>query len=83
MLKKNIERSLSKGRLVQILYVYQQPFLAWNFVQEREAIEGRRIRPETFIEQYFSAREVVNRLKGEFGSNIKVDLLMKNNDNSN
>lgn len=81
--KKNIERSLSKGRLVQILYVYQQPFLAWNFVQEREAIEGRRIRPETFIEQYFSAREVVNRLKGEFGSNIKVDLLMKNNDNSN
>ena len=81
--KKNIDRSLKKDRQVQLLYVYQEPFLAWDFVQKREAIEGRRIKPETFIEQYFAAREVVNRLKNEYGSAIKVDLLMKNIDNSN
>lgn len=35
-----------------------------------------------FIEQYFSARETVNRLKVTFGSGIKVDLLLQNYDNS-
>jgi predicted ABC-type ATPase len=79
---KNIKRSLKRGRTVQILYVYQEPLLAWEFVQAREATEGRRIQPETFVDQYFAAREVVNRLKHEFGKEISVDLLLKNNDNS-
>jgi UDP-N-acetylglucosamine kinase len=80
--RRNIDRSLKKKRTVQILYVYQEPRLAWEFVKARETAEGRRIRPETFIEQYFSAREVVNRLKDELGNQIGVDLLLKNNDNS-
>jgi UDP-N-acetylglucosamine kinase len=62
--------------------VYQEPRLAWDFVQKREAAEGRRIRPEHFTEQYFAARDVVNRLKAELGADISVDLLLKNNDNS-
>ena len=79
----NIKRSLKKGRLVQILYVYQEPLLAWQFVQARESAEGRRILNKDFINQYFAARDVVNRLKKEFGKDIQVDLLLKNNDNSN
>ena len=70
--RKNMQRSLNRERTVQILYVYQEPRLAWNFVQAREAAEGRRIQPEHFIEQYFAAREVVNRLKAEFGKDIGV-----------
>ncbi len=81
--RKNIDRSLKRDRVVQILYVYQKPELAWNFVQERESLEGRRIEPATFIGQYFAARRVVNRLKKELGSTIKVDLLLKDNDGSN
>ena len=81
--KKNIVRSLGRRRMVQILYVYQEPRQAWEFVQAREAAEGRRIQEEVFIDQYFAAREVVNRLKLEFGSAIQVDLLLKNNDNTN
>ena len=80
--RKNIERSLKHRRTVQILYVYQEPRLAWEFVQAREAAEGRRIRSEHFVDQYFAAREVVNRLKREFGKAISVDLLLKNNDNA-
>lgn len=80
--QQNINRSIAKGRMVQILYVYQAPMLAWDFVQAREASEGRRILPQTFVEQYFAAREVVNRLKAEYGKKIRLDLLMKNNDNS-
>lgn len=79
---KNIERSLGRRRTVQILYVYQEPRQAWAFVQAREAAEGRRIQPEHFIDQYFAARDVVNRLKREHGTAIRVDLLLKNNDNT-
>lgn len=80
--RKNVQRSMKHDRLVQILYVYQEPILAWGFVQAREATEGRRIQPEDFVRQYFAARQVVNRLKKEFGVLIRVDLLMKNSDNS-
>ncbi len=79
----NIERSLRKDRTVQVLYVYQEPAQAWAFVQAREKAEGRHIPPETFIEQYFGARDVVNRLKTRFGGAIRVDLLLKNTDGSN
>ena len=80
--EKNIERSLKRGRTVQILYVYQEPEQAWKFAQAREAVEGRRIQPEDFARQYFAARDVVNHLKTKFGKDIYVDLLMKNNDGS-
>ena len=78
--ERNTQRSLDKRRTVQILYVYQEPEQAWKFVQAREGAESRRIQPEDFVRQYFAAREVVNRLKAEFGKDIRVDLLMKNND---
>ncbi len=80
--EKNMQRSLKRDRMVQILYVYQEPEQAWKFVQAREAAEGRRIQPEDFVRQYFAAREVVNRLKADLGKRIQVDLLMKNNDGS-
>ncbi len=79
---ENIRRSLRKDRTIQILYVYQAPMQAWHFVQVREESEGRRIRPEDFVDQYFAARMVANRLKRELGDSISLDLLMKNNDNS-
>ncbi|PCJ83205.1 MAG: Zeta toxin [Thiotrichaceae bacterium] len=81
--EQNIARSLKKNRVVQILYVYQEPMLAWEFVKSRELVEGRRIQPKHFIEQYFSARIVVNKLKETFGADVKVDLLLKNTDNTN
>jgi UDP-N-acetylglucosamine kinase len=80
--ENNIKRSLNRDRLVQILYVYQKPELAWEFVQAREKVEGRKILPDHFINQYFEARNTVNRLKKHFKKDIKVDLLLQNYDNS-
>lgn len=80
--EKNVDRSIKRGRLVQILYVYQEPHLAWGFVQAREKDEGRRIPLEGFIDQYFESRRVVNSIKTRFGGDVKVDLLVKNRDNS-
>ena len=79
----NIDRSLKHKRAVQVLYVYQDPCQAWQFVCAREEMEGRRIDLETFVGQYFESRRVVNALKAKYGADIKVDLLLKNNDGSN
>jgi UDP-N-acetylglucosamine kinase len=80
--RENIERSLKRKRHVQILYVYQDPKQAWDFVKAREMKDGRHIPKEVFIEEYFCARENANILKSEFGSRIKVDLIIKNIDGS-
>jgi predicted ABC-type ATPase len=78
--RENIKRSLGKGRFVQIVYVYQEPVQAWEFVKAREIKDGRKVPKEAFIGQYFMARNNVNLLKNEFGSQIQVDLITKNID---
>lgn len=75
--KDNIERSLNKGRTIFIFYIYQDPITAWEFTKRREEKEGRRILKETFIEQFFSAKNVVNKLKEHFGKKITVYLVEK------
>lgn len=79
---KNIERSLKRNRAVLIIFVYQEPTLAWEFVQAREKLEGRRILPTTFIDQFLNSQEVVRQVKAKYGAVIKIDLLIKNNDGS-
>lgn len=78
--RENIKRSLGKSRFVQVIYVYQDPLQAWQFVKARELRDGRHVPCESFMHQYFQARENVNILKREFGSKIKVDLVVKNID---
>lgn len=80
--KDNINRSLNRGRTALIIYVYQNPLLAWQFVRARERVEGRRILAEHFIDQYYGARDTVDRLKQHFGKRIEIDLLLKNTDNT-
>lgn len=80
--RENISRSLKRGRIVQIFYVYQKPELSWRFVQEREVQEGRNIPLDVFIRQYFASRDVVNHLKNEFGDAIEVNVIVKNLDGS-
>ena len=78
--KENIERSLKRNRPVFILFVYQSPRIAWYFIQKREIAEGRRIRQEDFAEKFCASREVVNKMKREFGTKITVRLICKNID---
>lgn len=73
----NIRRSLQKKRFVQILYVYQSPEIAWEFVERRREVEGRSVDLDVFIDQYFAARDVVQKLKQTYGAKVAVNLLMK------
>jgi predicted ABC-type ATPase len=79
--RKNIQRALDKKkRSVQIIYVYQRPELAWEFVLAREAIEGRNIPCKEFTRQFYSAKATVCQLKREFRDSLQVDVLIKDTD---
>lgn len=73
----NIKRSLNKGRNVFIFFLYQHPATAWKFTREREMAEGRNIPKESFIDQFFGAKDTVSRLRKEFGSELSIFFVKK------
>ena len=75
---KNIERSVRRGRPTFIFYIYQDPKVAWDFTKAREAVEGRRVPVETFVDAFFRAKENVDRIKERFGSSVTVYIVEKN-----
>jgi hypothetical protein len=74
----NISRSLEKQRLVFIFYLYQKPEIAWKFTKAREIIEKRNIPKSAFIDQFFGAKETVDRLRKKFAEKITIFLVKKN-----
>jgi adenylylsulfate kinase-like enzyme len=80
---ENIKRSVKKNRDVFIVYVYQDPIQAWEFVKARASKDGRVVPKEAFISQYFAAHANVNKIKKLFGSQVRVDLIVKNIDGTN
>lgn len=81
--RKNVERSIRHNRDVVIIYVYQDPLQAWEFVKAREITEGRNIPKSEFIRQLFAARATVLELKTAFRFQLEVDVIIKNIDGSN
>lgn len=80
---ENIERSLKRNREVFIVYVYQDPLQAWDFVKRRAEKDGRVVPKEAFVEQYFAARLNANEVKRTFKNKVQVDVIVKNIDGSN
>lgn len=75
---QNINRSLNKNRKVAIIYIYQDPIIAWDFTKKREVVEGRKVPKQAFIKAFFEAKENVNKAKKEFGNKIELWLITKN-----
>lgn len=75
---KNITRCLNKNRKVGIVYIYQDPLIAWDFTKKREALEGRKIPKDMFIRSFFAAKDNVNNIKARFGKDVEVWLVVKN-----
>ncbi|XPF95756.1 zeta toxin family protein [Colwellia sp. RE-S-Sl-9] len=78
--KSNIERSLKKDRYVLIIFVYQDPEQAWCLVKAREIVEGRRVPPEVFVNQFLESQQVVSELKKLFTNQVDIIFMEKNLD---
>ncbi len=74
---QNIERSLKRKRRVQIHYIYQDPLVAWQFVQKRELVEGRFVPKEAFIQKFFEAYDNIRTIKKKFGDSIELTVVVK------
>jgi UDP-N-acetylglucosamine kinase len=75
----NIERSLRRGRMVDIYYLFQDPLLAWTIAQNRAKIERRIVPKEFFIESFIKAKENVEEMMKKYSDKIRVSVVMKNN----
>lgn len=75
--KHNIDQSLACGATPFILYVYQEPGVAWKLTQAREKVEQRRILPDSFVSQLFGCREVIKELRGLYDNRIRVMAAVK------
>jgi predicted ABC-type ATPase len=81
--EENIKRSLKRGRIVHIMYVFQEPSIAWEFAQKRERVEKRKVTLDVFIDTFLKAKENVNNAKKIFGDKIRVDFIKKDYYNKN
>lgn len=77
----NTRRALHKGYEVTIFYVYQDPYVAWNFAKKREGIEGRLVPKSVFINSYFKSKQNVIRAKNTFPE-VQLNVVLKDFDNN-
>ena len=73
----NIQRSVDKGRMVLLDFVYQDPIVAWEFTKKREALEKRHVSKDVFIDTYFRSQEHVNQAKARFDDQVLLTLFIK------
>lgn len=79
---QNIERALKKNYNVLVYYVYQDPFIAWDFIKKREEVEGRFVPKERFINAFFQSRKNLMRVKKQFQEKVTINILVKDFQNT-
>ena len=79
---QNVARAIKRGRKVGILYLYQDPVIAWNYTQKRERMEGRTVPKSVFINAYFAAKKNVSTIKEMYGNQVELHLFEKDKENS-
>lgn len=61
--EKNIIRAERSGYRATIVYIYQDPQIAWQFTKQREFAEGRVVPKSVFINAYYQARANIIKVK--------------------
>lgn len=77
----NIKRALKKDYVVKVLYIHQEPSVAWSFTQAREKVERRSIDRAGFIQSYFDIHDNIHRLAEETYKSVTLDLVVKDSAN--
>ena len=75
--RKNIDAAKSINAIIYIVYVYQDPLVAWGFTKIREKEEGRQITKEVFIDSLFKSIDNVNEIKDAYKDKVEIWLVEK------
>lgn len=81
---KNVKRAIGHGYSIKVVYIVQDPKLAWNFTKAREKVEHRAITQEGFISAYYNIIKNISEMASLLRKNdiITLDIIWKNKDNS-
>ena len=81
---QNVNRALKHGYNIKIIYIVQDPKIAWQFTLAREKVEHRAIGMSGFINSYFETmkniKEIMNQHK-DYGK-IVLDVIIKDENNN-
>ncbi|MGI0809113.1 zeta toxin family protein [Pseudomonas aeruginosa] len=75
---RNVDRALRRGRLVDVLFVYQEPGSTWRLIKEREEITGRSIPFDAFLRHVIRSRQTVALVKDKYGDSINLSVFISN-----
>jgi predicted ABC-type ATPase len=78
---KNLQRSVNKGYRIKVIYISQEPEIAWRFTQDREKVEHRAIDKEGFIESYFNIMHNIKSISTLKIDNLVLDIVIKDCNN--
>lgn len=80
---KNVERALRHNYSIRIVYIEQDPRLAWEFTLAREKVEHRAIDINGFISAYFNTIENLIKVEPLIANNNKItmDIITKDKNN--
>ena len=74
-----IRKAINKGYRVKIVYIKQDPAVAWRNTKEREKIERRSINLDGFIDSY---ENTINNLEKVVSSlDVMIDIIIKDKHN--
>lgn len=77
----NVNRALKRGYTVKVLYIYQEPDIAWSFTRAREKVENRAINRDGFLKSYFDIHENIKKLETSANQKLSLDIVIKNINN--
>lgn len=77
----NVDRALRHGYMIKVIYVRQEPELAWAFTKAREKVEHRAISMTGFVETYERIYENLDNLPVD-NETVFLDVVLKRKDNS-
>ena len=79
--KNNVKRALAHEYTVKIVYVVQDPKIAWDFTLAREKVERRAISQEGFIDSYFNTISNIKDIMSTGYEKISLDIILKDKNN--
>lgn len=77
-----IERALKHNFDVKIIYIFQDPRVAWNYTCAREKVEHRAIDFDGFTQTYYEILENLKKLNNIDSGKFSLDLVIKDKDNN-
>jgi predicted kinase len=76
---QNLRRAIDRGYIINVIYIYQIPAVAWGFTKDRELVEKRAIDKEGFIETYYAIFNNLEELQKL--QNVKLSVIIKDEKN--